>query len=595
MTIRVGIALSLFLLLSHWNAGAQAAELRFAPAPEPLTVEAKKSVHASPAVVTGDGQRHPIRFHRLLTIGDSPGDTQFGPVIDRAGKPVAPVKGDALSEPHPDYTSLIQTGSRLFALTHIENAPGGMYISELEQADDGTLKPVSTRTVDFSDLGGLWVPCAGVVTPWGTHLGGEEFPPDTRKFEIMAGGNEALFARDFSHAMLRYFGVSYDKAATDDLKKYLQPYKYGYLTEVRVDADGGTQANKHYAAGRFSHELGFVMPDERTVYMSDDDTNGGFFMFVADKPADLSSGTLYAARWEPDEAASGAIEWISLGHGDAATIKQAIDAGTQLGDLLDVKPLPDSGICETGFTSINHFIWGLKKVGECIRTKPGKEGLASRLETRRVAALKGATTEFRKSEGLAYDHSARTLYMAIAEINKGMLRANKADRGGSDHIRLARNDCGAVFALYVAPDGKIGSDYVARTMRPALQGVPSPAGDPLNPCRTDAIANPDNIAFGAGLLFIAEDSKGHEIDRVWAWKPGGGELVPILTMPHGAEATSVYHHADIGGHGYLIIVAQHPYKSLPKATRYLRKLASPEEKRSIVGYLGPLPPVTKQP
>ncbi len=593
MTYRTGAALLTILFLSHGIAAPRAAELQFLPAPEPATIEEKKQVHASPAVVTGDGKQHPIRFHTLLRIGDRPTQTIFGTVNDQSGNPVAPVKGDSLTEPLPDHTSLIQAGAKLFALTHIENAPGGIYISELEQAGDGTLTAVSTRPVDFSSLGGLWIPCAGIVTAWGTHLGSEEFPPDARKFEIMAGGAEHLFATDFSRGMLRYFGVPFETATTVQLKKHLQPYKYGYLTEVHVDERGGTRAEKHYAAGRFSHEVGYVMPDRRTVYMSDDDTNGGFFMFVADKPADLSSGALYAARWEPDASATGAIDWISLGRTDAAAIGKAIDAGVGIADLLDVRPLPDSGKCDAGFTSINQFVYGLGKVGECVRAKPGKELIASRLETRRTAALKGATIEFRKAEGLAYDEAARTLYMAISQINRGMLDADKADRGGPNHIRLARNNCGAVFALDVAADAQIGSGYVARSMRPALQGIPAKDGDPLNPCLTSAIANPDNIAFGAGLLFIAEDSSGHEIDRVWTWAPGAAKPVPILTMPHGAEATSVYHHADIGGHGYLVVVAQHPYKDLPRETEYLREMAKPEAKRGIVGYLGPLPPVKK--
>ncbi len=32
------------------------------------------------------------------------------------------------------------------------------------------------------------------------------------------------------------------------------------------------------------------MPDRRTVYMTDDGSNVGFFMFKADRPNDLSSG-----------------------------------------------------------------------------------------------------------------------------------------------------------------------------------------------------------------------------------------------------------------------------------------------------------------
>ena len=42
-------------------------------------------------------------------------------------------------------------------------------------------------------------------------------------------------------------------------------------------------ALKHYCLGRISHELIHVMPDNRTALMGDDYTNGGFFMFVADK------------------------------------------------------------------------------------------------------------------------------------------------------------------------------------------------------------------------------------------------------------------------------------------------------------------------
>ena len=51
--------------------------------------------------------------------------------------------------------------------------------------------------------------------------------------------------------------------------------------------------------GRISHELVQVMPDNRTVLMGDDYTNGGLFMFVADEEKDLSAGTLYVAKWAP--------------------------------------------------------------------------------------------------------------------------------------------------------------------------------------------------------------------------------------------------------------------------------------------------------
>jgi hypothetical protein len=60
------------------------------------------------------------------------------------------------------------------------------------------------------------------------------------------------------------------------------------------------------------------MPDGKTIYTTDDGSNCGFFMFKASKVNDLSSGTLYAAKWT---AADGAVDkftvkWIKLGSGD---------------------------------------------------------------------------------------------------------------------------------------------------------------------------------------------------------------------------------------------------------------------------------------
>jgi hypothetical protein len=38
------------------------------------------------------------------------------------------------------------------------------------------------------------------------------------------------------------------------------------------------------------------MPDNLTVYLTDDHANGGLYKFVMDAPGELSSGTLHAAR-----------------------------------------------------------------------------------------------------------------------------------------------------------------------------------------------------------------------------------------------------------------------------------------------------------
>lgn len=39
------------------------------------------------------------------------------------------------------------------------------------------------------------------------------------------------------------------------------------------------------------------MPDNKTVYSTDDGTNTAFWKFIMDKPNDMSSGTLYGAKF----------------------------------------------------------------------------------------------------------------------------------------------------------------------------------------------------------------------------------------------------------------------------------------------------------
>ena len=42
--------------------------------------------------------------------------------------------------------------------------------------------PAASRHVDWSHANGLWIPCAGSVSPWNTHIGGEEYEPDAKFF-----------------------------------------------------------------------------------------------------------------------------------------------------------------------------------------------------------------------------------------------------------------------------------------------------------------------------------------------------------------------------------------------------------------------------
>ena len=229
------------------------------------------------------------------------------------------------------------------------------------------------------------------------------------------------------------------------------------------------------------------------------------------------------------------------------------------------------------------------------------EMLASRVETRRYASMMGATTEYRKEEGIAFDPATKSLFVAMSEVNSGMENAakggkptDKYEKGSSNDIRLTANNCGAVYALALDTDATIGSDFVAKSEKALVAGKPTKYedGSPYagNTCDVDGIANPDNISFltGTSTLIIGEDSgSGHQNDAIWAYDMAGAKLTRIFSTPYGSETTSAYTYNNVGGHGYIMAVVQHPYGESDQD-----KLADPADARAYVGYIGPLPALT---
>jgi hypothetical protein len=186
-------------------------------------------------------------------------------------------------------------------------------------------------------------------------------------------------------------------------------------------------------------------------------------MFVADRPRDLSAGTLYAAKWTQtgDGGGSGELEWINLGHATNDEIGNLIAAPTTFDQLFDTAKAGDDGSCPAGFNSIN-----AEFKHECLALRPGMEVAASRLETGRYAAYMGASTEFRLLEGATFDPDTDRLYVSVSRIERGMTDGDKKyDLGGQNDVRMAKNSCGAVYALDAASGrkdsagGGIDSDY----------------------------------------------------------------------------------------------------------------------------------------
>lgn len=558
---------------------AAAGEISFTAITAPSEDAAKREVLATP-LAKMDGAEVALAYHVMARSGDKIGDGVFAQMIGKDGAPLKAGEGSKISNA-ADFTSLLPVGNKLFAITHFEDNPAGMYLSEVAQDEAGKLSFTSTKPLDFAGVGGLWLPCAGTVSPWGTHLGSEEYPDDARAFEA-ATAIDGL-AED-AIGMAPYFGLDAATMTVDAFKAAYNPYAYGFVSEIAVTESGEASIVKHYSMGRVAVELAMVMPDQKTTYVTDDGSNTGLFMFVADTAGDLSVGSLHAAKWvqTSDEGAGAAnLEWVDLGHADDKTIAEALAKGVKFSDMFEVAEFNADGSCPEGFAASN-----AEGRAECLKIKEGMEAVASRLETRRVASMKGATTEFRKMEGLAFNPEKSALYLAMSEVSKGMTDGDeKADKGGRNDVRLKKNGCGAVYEL------ALGADFKATTMTGLVAGKPADyaADAPYagNTCDIDGIANPDNLTFidGYNTLVIGEDTgEGHQNDAVWAMDLAKGDLTRIMTTPYGSEATSVDWYPNVGGHAYLMAVVQHPFGESDSD-----KLVDPADARAYVGYLGPFP------
>jgi len=86
-----------------------------------------------------------------------------------------------------DATALGVSGNPLFMVTHYEyvkqningdseygNLPMAMSLATIDQnKTNGDLFVVEYDNIDMSAIKGLWISCAGSLSPWNTHLGSE--------------------------------------------------------------------------------------------------------------------------------------------------------------------------------------------------------------------------------------------------------------------------------------------------------------------------------------------------------------------------------------------------------------------------------------
>jgi len=402
----------------------------------------------------------------------------------------------------PDFNAFVPTsanGDTGYLFTAWEDRPGAMSRIFLSKEDSGTWTIGDAINVDFSAVLGTIINCFGTLSPWNTPLTSEE--------NYEAENTEQWNNTEYLDGYPSYPDVK-------NLQTYLasstlpNPYDYGYIVEITDPTSTSPTPLKHFTLGRVAHENSVVMPDWKTVYTTDDGSNKAFYKFVATNAGDLSAGTLYAAKLTQDATSSPAkagfdIQWIELGSSNNTEIKTWINSY--------------NGITEADYIEGETSYIPQAEIDDWATNGTGDDRYAF-LETLRAAKAKGATTEFRKMEGVVINYdgvasgSVPFMYVAMSEVGKGMV-----DEIGDIQLDSSAY-CGAVYRFGVQ------TDYNVNRMEPVVVGGAYNAdGDADgNRCDVNGISNPDNLAvMDDGRVLIGEDTSKHTNNALWIYNPKG--------------------------------------------------------------------------
>ncbi len=536
-----------------------------------------------------EGQSKPelykLGYESFFITGDLVSDGKGGKILaggyyDIQNKPIMD-KSIASAPRHffsdaPDGTSLLTVanakvdgvkGKPVFAVVQFEyttyaqdgktdmygKLPSPIAVLTLDQDQStGALTLVKYHNVDTSSVNGLWITCGASLSPWGTHLSSEEYEPDA------FAARDKNFMNDFSQNL-------YGDASRAN------PYHYGHMPEVTVNPDGTASIKKHYCMGRISHELVQVMPDNRTALMGDDATNSAYFVFVADKEKDLSSGSLYVAKvggntdFSKAGSAAAPLSWIKLGSATSAEIRAMVDGGIKPSDILDVKSSDPTDASYTKIVANGKTEW--------VKLMAGKEKAAAFLETHRYAALMGASLGFTKMEGTTVNIKDKIAYSALQNMQSSMVAGDSRNVPGNGISIPKQLSAGGVMQLKLTGGLKdtagnsIHSEWMPKDVAPMLLGIDlldtdgkTLKADSLgNTADPSTIANPDNLKFSEKMrtLFIGEDSGQHVNNFLWAYNVDTKQLSRLMSIPAGGESTGLHAVDEINGWTYIMSNFQH--------------------------------------
>ena len=396
----------------------------------------------------------------------------------------------------PDYNAFVPLNADSthgYLYTAWEDRPAGL--SQLELEWDSTSSQwavLNSKMLDLSSINGGWVFCFGSMSPWGSPLFSEELYFDNTEYR-----NDDSFRYHSDQTKLENY-----------LGHYPNPYDYGYIVESENATTAEPDFVRHLSMGRYSHENAAVMPDDRTVYLTDDGYETVLFKFVANTAGDLSAGTLYAAKVTQDNTRDSAVtgfdvEWMEMASSSNAEIQAWIDEydGITTNDFVSGQNsyISDEEINDWAEWRLNKDLNGDGTVGTATDDR------VAFLESRKAAAVLGGTDEWSKMEGVAFNANVPdSLYLAMSRIESAMT-------DGQDDIDVSLNSCVVVYRM------SFGNGWDVTRIDPVISGGHYISSAQYE-CDVNNLAGPDNLlVLDDGRLLIGEDTNKHESNMVWLW------------------------------------------------------------------------------
>ena len=416
----------------------------------------------------------------------------------------------------PDFNAFIPTnqdGTNGFLYTAWEDRPAGISQVEIHwNLTSNQWDVLSSQMLNLSSINGGWVLCFGTVSPWGSPLFSEELYFDDTE--------------DWNNPNYRYHDGQQRLEAY--LGNYPNPYDYGFIIEMEEADTSNPELTRHYTMGRYSHENAQVMPDNKTVYLSDDGYDTVLYKFVADTAGDLTKGTLYAAKLTQDATYDSSttgfdVDWIELGSSSNSEILNWIEDydGITTDDYVSGQNayISDQEINDWAEGRLNQDLNNDGIIGYSLDDR------VAFLETRKAAPLAlGATDEWNKMEGVVYNPQAPDYaYLAMSNIDRAMT-------DGQGDIDVSDNYCGIVYRMPVL------DDYDIDRIDPVIIGGPYTSSAQYE-CDINNLAGPDNLlVLNDGSVLVGEDTKKHQYNTVWLWRE---YIEPVIEVDERIQLNSM--------------------------------------------------------